>query len=192
MVISQQTPGERRALHAALAVLALLVLLGAVGQYSERPGGLLVLRDWFDRPLLLCTVALPLLLVVLYCVTWSAWIRVVLGVGVLLTAAATVPLWIFLDDPRSTATRPAPDRSDRRIVRQEEPGMLSTAQWVFVDQGTGLTTRRWQVAYAGFRYGDGVDAAWDGPDRIRLTYGSRTAVIDLAADGRPDGSLTLE
>ncbi|MFF7989639.1 hypothetical protein ACFZDG_07590 [Kitasatospora xanthocidica] len=191
MVISQQTAGERRALRAALAALALLVLLGAAGRYGERSGGLLVLRDWFDRPLLLGTVALPVLLVVLYCVTWRAWIRVVLGVAVLLTAAATVPLWILLDAPRSTATRPAPDRPDRRIVRQEQPGILNTAQWVFVDQGTGLTTRRWQLAFADFRYGDTVDAAWDGPDRVRLTYGSRTTVIDLAADGRPDGSLTL-
>ncbi|MEU8924030.1 hypothetical protein AB0D10_24290 [Kitasatospora sp. NPDC048545] len=191
MVIGRQTAGERRALRAALAGLALLVLLGAVGWYSERSGGLLALRDWFDRPLLLFTVALPLLLAVLYCVTWRAWIRVVLGIGVLLTAAATVPLWVFLDDPQVTGTQGAPDRPDRRIVRQEEPGMLSTAQWVFVDQGTGLTTRRWQVAYAGFRYGDSIDAVWDGPDRIRLTSGGRTTVIDLAADGRPSGSLTL-
>ncbi len=69
MVIGQQTAGERRALRAVLAVLALLALLGVVGSYSERSGGLLVLREWFDRPLLLFTVALPLLLVVLYCVT---------------------------------------------------------------------------------------------------------------------------
>ncbi|MER7772929.1 hypothetical protein [Kitasatospora sp. NPDC096140] len=191
MVISQQTAGERRALRAAQAALALLVLLGVVGRYSERPGGLLVLRDWFDRPLLLFTAALPLLLVVLYCVTWRAWIRVVLGVGVLLAAVATVPLWLFLDAPYDTGTQRAPDRSDRRIVRQEEPGMLSTAQWVFVDQGTGLTARRWPIAHAGFRYGDEIDAAWDGPDRVRLTSGSTTKVIDLAADGRPSDSLTL-
>ncbi|MFE5583290.1 hypothetical protein [Kitasatospora sp. NPDC056531] len=191
MVISRRTDGERRALRAALGALALLILLGAVGDYSAGSGGLLVLREWFDRPLLLFTVALPLLLVVLYCVTWRAWIRVVLGVGVMLTAAATVPLWVFLDAPQVTATQKAPDRSDRRIVRQEQAGMLSTAQWIFVDQGTGLTTRRWQIAYADFRADDSIDAAWDGPDRIRLTYGSRTKVIDLAADGRPGGSLTL-
>ncbi len=115
----------------------------------------------------------------------------VLGIGVLLAAAAVMPLWVFLDDPAVAATQRAPDRPDRRIVRQEQPGMLNTAQWVFVDQGTGLATRRWQIAYAGFHYGDGIDAAWDGPDRVRLSYGNRTTVIDLAADGRPDGSLTL-
>ncbi|MEV7774711.1 hypothetical protein [Kitasatospora sp. NPDC086791] len=191
MVISQRTAGERRALRAALAGLALLALLGAVGRFSRRPGGLLVLRDWLDRPLPLCTAALPLLLVVLYCVTWRAWIRVVLGVGVLLAAAATVPLWVFLDAPLVTGTQRAPDRPDRRIVRQEELGMLSTAQRLFVDQGTGLTTRRWQIAYADFSYRDTVEAAWDGPDRIRLTSGGRATVIDLAADGRPSGSLTL-
>ncbi|MFH8382518.1 hypothetical protein ACH4E7_16445 [Kitasatospora sp. NPDC018058] len=191
MVISQRPDGERRALRAALGALALLTLLGAVGDYGGRQGGLLVLREWFDRPLLLFTVALPLLLVVLYCVTWRAWIRVVLGLGVLLTAAATVPVWIFHDYPQVVATHGTPDRSDRRIVRQEQSGMLSTAQWIFVDQGTGLTTRRWQIAYADFTYGDVIDAAWDGPDRIRLTYGSRTKVIELAADGRPSGSLTL-
>jgi hypothetical protein len=103
-----------------------------------------------------------------------------------------VPQWILLEAPYDTGAQRAPDRSDRRIVRQEEPGMLSTAQWVFVDQGTGLATRRWQIAYAGFRYGDEVDAVWDGPDRIRLTSGSLTKVIDLAADGRPSASLTLE
>ncbi|MFD8786804.1 hypothetical protein [Kitasatospora sp. NPDC059599] len=191
MVIGQQTAGERRALHAALAGLTLLALLGAVGRFSRRPGGLLVLRDWLDRPLLLFTAALPLLLVVLYCVTWRAWIRVVLGIGVLLTAAGTVPLWVFLDAPQVTGTEGAPERPDRRIVRQEEPGMLSAAQRIYVDQGTGLTTRRWQIAYADFAYGDLVDAAWDGPDRVRLTSGGRTTVIGLAADGRPSGSLTL-
>ncbi|MFF2149097.1 hypothetical protein [Kitasatospora sp. NPDC058190] len=191
MVISRRTAGERRALRAALGALALLTLLGAAGDYSAGSGGLLVLREWFDRPLLLFTVALPLLLVVLYCVTWRAWIRVVLGVGVMLAAAATVPLWLFLDAPQATATQKAPNRSDRRIVRQEQAGMLSTAQWIFVDQGTGLTTRRWQIAYADFRVDDSIDAAWDGPDRIRLTYGSWTKVIDLATDGRPSGSLTL-
>ncbi|MFE4519000.1 hypothetical protein ACFRMQ_32990 [Kitasatospora sp. NPDC056783] len=191
MVDDRRTAGERRALRAALAALALLALLGAAGRYGRRPGGLLVLREWFDRPLPLFTAALPLLLVVLYCVTWRAWIRVVLGAGVLLTAAATVPLWVFLDSAKVTGTQRAPARPDRRIVRQEQLGMLASARWVFVDQGTGLTTRRWQIAYASYEYEDSIDVVWAGPDRLALTTGGRTTVIDLAADGRPSGSLTL-
>ncbi|MGW3041647.1 hypothetical protein ACWC9T_16790 [Kitasatospora sp. NPDC001159] len=191
MVISQRTDGERRALRAALGALVLLTLLGATGRYGRRLGGLLVLREWFDRPLLLGTVALPLLLVVLYCVTWRAWVRVVLGAVVMLTAVAAVPMWVFLDGPRVTETLGVPSRPDRRIVHQEEGGVLDSAQRFFIDQGTGLATRRWQIAYATYASGESIDAAWDGPDRLTLTSGGRTTVIELAADGRPSGSLTL-
>ncbi|MER7753895.1 hypothetical protein [Kitasatospora sp. NPDC097643] len=193
MVITQQTAGERRALRTALGVLALLAVLTGVGRFSGRSGGLLVLSEWFDRPLLMVSLALPVLLVVLYCVTWRAWIRVVLGIGVLLTALGTVPLWLFFDhDPYVTRTEVAPGRADRQIVEAEYGAFLRENRDVYLDQGAGLTTRRWRLVHATPAFGGAFRVAWVGADRVRLEFpGGRTELIELAADGRPSSSFTL-
>ncbi|MBV6700632.1 hypothetical protein [Kitasatospora aureofaciens] len=188
--VAERTVAERWTLRAALGALAVLTLLAAVGRYNARSGGLLVLREWFDRPLLFFTLALPFLLAVLFCIRWWVWLRVVLGICVMLAAVATVPLWIVVDSPRTTRTVAAPDRPDRRLVIQEQGWSMQSVEWVYVDEGSGLTARRWEIAYVG-RPVASVEAAWAGPNRLEVTADGWAQSVDLAADGRPLSPVDL-
>ncbi|MQS11642.1 hypothetical protein F7Q99_04895 [Streptomyces kaniharaensis] len=184
-----RTDVERRFLRAGLGALAVLALLAAIGQYNARSGGFLLLREWLDRPLLFFTLALPCLLAVLFNLRWWLWLRVVLGVCVMLAAALTVPLWIFLDDPATTHIETAPGRPDRRLVVQEQGWSLNSVEWVYVDEGSGLTARRWEIAFVG-RPGTYAKATWVGPNRIQVSSDGPGGMVDLADDGHPMNPLT--
>ncbi|MEV7782223.1 hypothetical protein [Kitasatospora sp. NPDC088351] len=56
---------ERWVLWGALGGVAALAVAAVTGRFSRRPGGLLVLREWLDEPLLFGTLILVLLFVAL-------------------------------------------------------------------------------------------------------------------------------
>ncbi|MEE1782547.1 hypothetical protein PUR71_06365 [Streptomyces sp. SP17BM10] len=186
------TATERRVFGAALAVLAVLLLLAATGHYNARSGGYLVLREWFDRPLLLWTLALPVLMAAVITVPWWMWVRILLAVVVALLFAGTMLLCIVLADSTvGKGSQEAPGRADRRIVEEETGWALDSSRAYYVDAGTGLTTRRWLIVEEG-PYGTFDETVrWSGPDRIEVTAGTGTVTIDLAADGRPSRELHL-
>ncbi len=91
----------------------------------------------------------------------------------------------------------APDRSDRRLVVKEGADLIDPLWWVYVDTGSGLTKRRWQVGYFnGDDPGNGLaETSWAGPNRIRLvTEDEDTQVhfVDLSPEsGRPLRTLSM-
>ncbi|MFD7905206.1 hypothetical protein ACFVSN_22140 [Kitasatospora sp. NPDC057904] len=187
------TAFERWAFRAAFAVLAVLLLLGVTGHYNSRSGGYLVLQQWFDRPLLLWTLAIPALFVAVLNVPWWMWLRILLTTAVTLLAAGTMMLWLFLATSTVVkGTQEAPGRTDRKIVQEETGWALDSTTAYYVDEGTGLTTRRWLVLAQGPH--DPYDRAvrWSGPDRIQVDTDTGTVTIDLAADGRPSRELHLD
>ncbi|MFD8086643.1 hypothetical protein ACFV4F_33670 [Kitasatospora sp. NPDC059722] len=187
------TAFERWAFRAAFAVLAVLLLLGVTGHYNSRSGGYLVLQQWFDRPLLLWTLAIPALFVAVLNVPWWMWLRILLTTAVTLLAAGTMVLWLFLATSTVVkGTQEAPGRTDRKIVQEETGWALDSTTAYYVDEGTGLTTRRWLVLAQGPH--DPYDRAvrWSGPDRIQVDTDTGTVTIDLAADGRPSRELHLD
>ncbi|MEU8514392.1 hypothetical protein AB0C76_22785 [Kitasatospora sp. NPDC048722] len=187
------TRPERWAFRAAFAVLAVLLLLVVIGHYNSRSGGYLVLRQWFDHPLLLWTLAIPALFVAVLNVPWWMWLRILFATVVTLLAAGTMMLWLFLATSTVVkGTQEAPGRTDRKIVQEETGWALDSTTAYYVDEGTGLTTRRWLIADEG-PYDDptGTIVRWSGPDRIELTTDGGTVTIGLAADGRPNRELHL-
>ncbi|MFI6843185.1 hypothetical protein OG535_10320 [Kitasatospora sp. NBC_00085] len=175
------------------------VALGAavvVGRLHRRSGGLLVLREWLDHPLLFGTLVLALLFVALVSSRGKVWARSVLGVVVVTLGLFTVPFWflysVLSDDLTTTRDEAAPGRPDRRLVVQEGLSGLGPdpLYYVYVDDGSGLTTRRWEVAFIDGDF-NGIEAlAWAGPDQLRLvTADKQTHLIRIADNGRPEPTI---
>ncbi|MEV7026192.1 hypothetical protein [Kitasatospora sp. NPDC093558] len=187
------TAPERWTFFAALAVMAVLVLLAVIGQYNSHSGGYLVLQQWFDRPLLLWTLGIPALMAAVITAPWWAAVRILLATAVGLLAAGTLMLWLFnWTSTVVNGTQDAPGRTDRRIVAEETGWALDSTKAYYVDEGTGLTTRRWLILAQGPH--DPYDRAvrWSGPDRIQVDSDAGTITIDLAADGRPSRELHFD
>ncbi|AUY52352.1 hypothetical protein [Streptomyces sp. CB01881] len=185
---------DRWVMWGALGGSAALAGAAVAGRVNARSGGLLVLREWLDDPLLFGTSALVLLFVALVLGRSHGWFRSALGAVVLTLIVGSVPLWllagVFSDDPRTTRTEAAPGRPDRRLVVKEGTAGFGPDpySYVYVDDGSGLGVRRWQVADID-RHGI-KELAWDGPDQLRLVTGlGRTHLIRIAADGRPSPTV---
>ncbi|MFJ9947282.1 hypothetical protein [Kitasatospora sp. NPDC091207] len=169
--------------------MAALMAAAMAGRVGRRPGGLVVLQEWFDEPLLLGTSILVLLFVALVFVPWRIWIRSVLGTVVLTLGLGTVPLWIFADDPVTTRTEAAPGRTDRRLVVKEGAALIDPLWWVYVDEGAGLGTRRWPVAFVNGDWNSLREISWAGPDQLRLVTDHESHLIRVRADGRPERTV---
>ncbi|MFF2043151.1 hypothetical protein ACFVVX_22280 [Kitasatospora sp. NPDC058170] len=180
---------ERRVLLGVLGGVAVLALAGVVGRVNRRSGGLALLREWFDHPLLFGTLMLPLLFAALVLATWPVWLRSVLGVVTVLLGLASVPFWLFSDHRETTRDEAAPGRPDRRLVVVEGSAMIDPLYWVYVDEGTGLARRRWDVAFVNGDWSGLGEVAWDGPDRLRVVVDHRTHLIRIAEGGRPERTL---
>lgn len=177
---------ERRVLVGALGGVAGLAVAGLVGRVNRRSGGLALLREWFDHPLLFGTLMLPLLFVALVLATWPVWLRSVLGVVTVVPGLATVPFWLFSDHRATTSDEAAPGRPDRRVVVVEGHAMIDPLYWVYVEEGEGLARRRWEVAFLNGDWNGLNEVAWDGPDRLRLVVDHRPHLIGIAEGGRPE------
>ncbi|MEV6976594.1 hypothetical protein [Kitasatospora sp. NPDC093806] len=170
----------------------LLVALTYAGARASQDGGLVVVIEACYHPLPFGALVVVLLVLAILIGIRSWLIRAQLLVPLLAGALLAAPfgLLMFGSMPRKTADRPAPDGADRSLVIHEGSAMIDPLWWVSVDEGSGLTARRWPVGYFN---GDAVDnaltsAEWDGPDRIRLTTGGgEVFVVDLDPEsGRPD------
>ncbi|MEU4097567.1 hypothetical protein [Streptomyces sp. NPDC026673] len=190
---------RQRRLAAGLVGVAGAMVLGAwIGWRESRSGGLLVVAQVLDHPVLLGLVALAALTGALLAVVRNRVLRVLIPVVAALGAAVVaMPVVLFLGfGPQETMSRAAPDRADRRLVVEEGAAMIDPLWWVYVDEGSGLTRRRWQVGYVNGDFSVLREAAWEGSHRVRLTVdtgeGDKVHVIELSpADGRPDRTVTV-
>lgn len=189
---------QQRSAAGLVGVAGVLVLGAWIGSRESRSGGLLVVAQVLDHPLLLGFAALAALTGALLIVVRNRVLRVLIPVVAALGATVVaVPVVLFGGSgPQETLSRAAPDRPDRRLVVEEGAAMIDPLWWVYVDEGSGLTTRRWQVGYFNGDFTALREAAWEGPHRVRLTVDmgerDRVHVVELSpADGRPDRTVTV-
>ncbi|WP_030216033.1 hypothetical protein [Streptomyces bikiniensis] len=178
-----------------------LVPAGAVGWWADRDGGLLWVARLFHHPLLFGVLAAGLLTAALIGAVRNLAVRVLAGVAFGLVLLMAFPFFFFalFELPREASDTAAPGRDDRSLVIVEGSAMIDPLWWVYVDEGRGPLTRRWQVGHFN---GDAAEnalaeASWEGPDRVRLVTGyaedgtERVHLIDLdPGTGRP--SRTVE
>ncbi|MFJ3792409.1 hypothetical protein [Kitasatospora sp. NPDC090091] len=187
---------DRWVMWGALGGAGALMVAAVTGRVNRRSGGLLVLREWLDRPLLFGTLVLALFFVALVSSRGKVWARSALGAVVVALAMGTVPLWflstvVFSDDHRTTRNEAAPGRPDRRLVVEQDTAGFGPdpLYWVYLDEGTGLGTRRWKVAYVNGDANGIKELGWAGPDRLRLVTEQADLVIRIAGNGRPDRTV---
>ncbi|MEU9865303.1 hypothetical protein AB0D99_30995 [Streptomyces sp. NPDC047971] len=192
---------RQRALGLVLASV-LLVLAGTAGRYAARDGGLLVVAELFHHPLLFALLTGAALTTAAFLAFRGLIVRVLVGALSALLALAGLPFALFalFGAAEETMDTPAPGRTDRHLVIEEGAALIDPLWWVYVDEGSGLTKRRWRVGH--FNGDDPAnalaEASWAGPDRIRLVTGDpesgaedgvdapRTHFIDLVPEtGRP-------
>ncbi|WP_395296715.1 hypothetical protein ACF9IK_27155 [Kitasatospora hibisci] len=186
---------DRWVMWGALGGAGALMVAAVTGRVNSRSGGLLILREWLDRPLLFGTLALALFLVALVSSRGKVWARSVLGAVAVTLAVGAVPLWFLSgalsDDHRTTRNEAAPGRPDRRLVVQEDTAGFGPDPlfWVYLDEGTGLGTRRWDVAYVDGDANGIKELGWAAPDQLRLVTEQGTHLIRIAGNGRPDRTV---
>ncbi|WP_327676118.1 hypothetical protein [Kitasatospora sp. NBC_00458] len=174
----------------ALGGAAVLVGAAAAGRVNHRSGGLVVLRDLLDHGLGFMTSALVLFLVAMVLLRWNVWVRTVLAglAGCLLLLS--VPVWIMAEDaPAEIRSEPAPGRPDRRLVVEEGRAMIDPFWYVSVDEGSGLTTRRWHVAFVDGDWNSLREVSWESADRLRVVTGTESHLILISESGRPDRTV---
>ncbi|WP_432116390.1 hypothetical protein [Streptomyces sp. S1] len=179
-----------------------LVLAGAVGRWAGRDGGLLWVARLFDHPLLFGVLVAGLLAAALIVAVRHLVVRVLTGVALGLVLLASFPFFLFgaFGAASETSDTAAPGRDDRSLVVEEGADMIDPLWWVYVDEGWGPTKQRWRVGHFNGDVAENalVEAAWDGPDRVRLVTGyaedgtERVHLIDLDRQtGRPLRTVTL-
>ena len=186
---------DRWVMWGALGGAGVLAVAAVTGWVNRRSGGFLVLGEWLYRPLLFGTLVLALLFLALVSSRGPVWARSALGTLVVTAAVGAVPLWflssVFSDEHRTTRSEAAPGRPDRKLVVQQGTAGLGPdpLYWVYLDEGSGLTTRRWQVAYVNGDANGIKELGWAGPDQLRLVTEEGTHLIRIAEDGSPDRTV---
>lgn len=181
---------QRKLVPGLLGAAVVLGVLLAVGRWNAGTGGYLVLRETLDHPLLLGVLVLVLLLAAVGCTIRSISGWVVVGMWAAVAALVAVPFALLADDPREIQNEPAPDGSERRLVVVAGADMIDPLWWVYVDEGAGIRTRRWDVGFFDGDWSDFREARWAGPDQVRLLIGDQVHLIRLAPDGRPERTIT--
>ncbi|WP_189862950.1 hypothetical protein [Streptomyces poonensis] len=170
-----------------------------VGSWSSRSGGLLVVAQVFHHPMLFGALALTALAAAALIGVRSLAVRTLSVTAALLVTLLAVPVFLFgSSEHQMTMNEAAPNRSDRHLVVVEGAALIDPLWWVYIDEGSGLTKRRWEVGYFN---GDAssnalVEASWMEPDRIRLVTGegedSQMHLVDLSPEsGRPLRTLSM-
>ncbi|MEU6339814.1 hypothetical protein ABZ883_02485 [Streptomyces sp. NPDC046977] len=164
-----------------------LVVAAVVGSWSGRPGGLLVMARVLHHPVLFGLLALAALAAAVLVGARNLLFRVLVLAAAVLIA---LPALLFAGSEREVTTNEAaPHRSDRHLVVEEGTGVVDPLWWVYVEEGSGLTKRRWPIGYFN---GDAAhnaltEASWDGLDGVRLVTGeedeSQVYFVDLAPEG---------
>ncbi|WP_418961018.1 hypothetical protein [Streptomyces tritici] len=179
---------------------AALVGAAGLGHLAGRDGGLLRVAQVLDHPLLFGALAFVAAVAGIGVAIRNGIVRgLVIGAAVLATiAAAPIALLVVMGSfTVDTLDEAAPGRTDRRLVVTEGADMIDPLWWVYVDTGSGLGVRRWQLgAFNGDDPANGlVEVRWDGPDRVRVVTGDgpdlKTHIVELDRDGRPLRSLTM-
>ncbi|MGW4199442.1 hypothetical protein [Streptomyces sp. NPDC004726] len=179
---------RRRLAWGLVAVAGVLVAAEAVGWWSSRSGGLLVVAQLLHHPLLFGLLIVAALTAAVFIGLRNTVVRALSAVTAGLVAFLAVPLALFSASGQEVTTdEAAPGRSDRRLVVEEGAALIDPLWWVYVDEGSGLTKRRWQVGYFnGDAGGDSLtEASWEGPDRIRLVTGEEEETQVHLIDLRP-------
>ncbi|MFE2541590.1 hypothetical protein [Actinacidiphila glaucinigra] len=192
--MAEMTDRRRRAVVVVLFGVAGLLILGAWTGRRERrrSGGLLVAAQLLDHPMVFAVAVGATLTAALLLAVRGAILRsLILVAGVFGTLVVTLAAGLFgSPGGQETLRAGAPDRPDRHLVVEEGAAMIDPLWWVYVDEGSGLTTRRWHVGLVNGDHYALRAAEWDGPDRVRLTVdtGERDEVhvVELSpSDGRP-------
>ncbi|MFJ8040776.1 hypothetical protein ACIRBX_09765 [Kitasatospora sp. NPDC096147] len=183
--------GRRRTVRALLALVGLMVLAQVVGWYATDRGGLVLIQE-LDRPADWAAASVLALTTAVMVGAKDATVKSLVLALVVVLAFVTIPLHQFAEVGwKVTERQQSPVHAERRLVVEQGLDMIDPVWMVYLEQGGGLGERRWHLGYFN---GDSdasalVDAAWDGPDRIRLVQGGgQVEVIELAPDGSPRGS----
>lgn len=158
------------------------MVAGLVGWWSSRSGGLLVVAQVLHHPVLFGLLILVALTAAVVIGVRNLLFRALVLMAAILVGFLAVPMVLFAGAGREvTMNEAAPHRSDRHLVVEEGAAMIDPLWWVYVDEGSGLTKRRWQVGYFNGDASDAlVEASWVGPDRVRLvTAGEGDTQIHL-------------
>lgn len=183
----------RRRVLGLVVAEGILMVAGLVGWWSSRPGGLLVVAQVLHHPVLFGLLVLVALTAAVIVGVQNLLFRSLVLVAAVLIGLLAVPISLFAGAGREvTMNEAAPDRSDLHLVVEEGAAMIDPLWWVYVDEGSGLTKRRWHVGYFN---GDAstnalVEASWLGPDRVRLVTGgeedTQVHLVDLTpVNGEP-------
>ncbi|MFG2760448.1 hypothetical protein [Streptomyces wuyuanensis] len=194
-----ETTIRRRRVSALAVAAGVLVVAELVGSWSSRSGGSLVVAQVLHHPVLFGSLALAALAAAVTVGVPTLLFRsLVLVTAALIGIVAAVPVLLLAGTGRElTMTEAAPSRSDRHLVVEERAAVIDPLWWVRVDEGFGLTKRRWQVGYFnGDASTDGlVEVSWAGPDRVLLVTGgegdTQVQLVALASEsGEPSRTLS--
>ncbi|MEU3795355.1 hypothetical protein [Streptomyces fructofermentans] len=183
-------------------VLLLVVAAGTfmvaelAGWWSSRSGGLLVVAQVLHHPVLFGLLTLAALSAAVIIGVRNLVVRGLVVVAAALSGLMAVPLVLFGGaGPEVTLNDAAPDRADRHLVVEQGAAMIDPLWWVYVDEGSGLTKRRWHVGHINGDASALIKASWAGPDRVRLVTGSaednQVHLVDLTASGEPLRTVSL-
>lgn len=144
----EMTVRRRRA-----TVLGLIGAAGAlavaemVGSWSSRSGGLLLVARVCHHPVLFSVLALAALAAAVLIGVRSLAVRILSVTAVVLVTLLAVPVFLLgSSEHRMTMNEAAPNRPDRHLVVEEAAALIDPLWWVYIDEGSGLTKRRWRWA----------------------------------------------
>ncbi|GGS92352.1 hypothetical protein [Streptomyces chromofuscus] len=187
----------RRRVLGLVVAAGVFMVAGAVGWWSSRSGGLLVVAQVLYHPVLIGLLVVAALTAAVIVGVRNLLFRSLVFVAAVLIGLLAVPISLFASTGREeTMDEAAPDRSDRHLVVEEGAAMIDSIWWVYVDEGSGLTKRRWHVGYFNGASSNVLDeASWVGPDRVRLVTrdegGAEVHLVDLTPEsGEPLRTLS--
>ncbi|MFC8451092.1 hypothetical protein [Kitasatospora sp. NPDC057223] len=172
-----------------LGLAPLLVLAWAAGERERRSGGLVRIGEALDRPGMLVVAAVLLIVAPLF--RPDGRHRRPLSLLLIAAGALAVPVTLlfcllgaaFGSGGDRVERHAAPGRGDRTLVVDEGAAGPDSIWSVQADEGTGLSTRRWELGSFGRQTthpaGVRLTAAWTGPDEITVETDEGVYVFHL-------------